>query len=95
MVASLLAAAGQARVKGRLAVQLKAALETRVLVEQAKGALMVRQDIDEATVFEWFRLSARSSSRTVPAVAEELLAGRWRPCRSWPRRWGGWPGQTG
>jgi AmiR/NasT family two-component response regulator len=38
------------------------ALETRVLIEQAKGGLMVRQDIDEATAFEWFRLSARSSS---------------------------------
>ena len=33
-----------------------------MLIEQAKGGLMVRQDIDEATAFEWFRLSARSSS---------------------------------
>ena len=50
-----------------------------MLIEQAKGALMVHQDIDEATAFEWLRLSARSSSRTVNAVAREILAGRWPP----------------
>jgi hypothetical protein len=50
-----------------------------VLIEQAKGALMVHHDIDEATAFEWLRLSARSSSRTVQAVAREILAGRWPP----------------
>ena len=79
VVASLLAAAAQAQVKGRLAAQLQVALETRVLIEQAKGALMVRQDIDEATAFEWLRLSARASSRTVTVVAQEILAGRWPP----------------
>jgi hypothetical protein len=40
---------------------------------------MVHQDIDEATAFEWLRLSARSSSRTVQAVAQDVLAGRWPP----------------
>jgi signal transduction protein with GAF and PtsI domain len=79
VVASLLASAAQAQVKGRLAEQLQVALESRVLIEQAKGALMVRQDIDEATAFEWLRLTARSSSRTVTAVAEEILAGHWPP----------------
>ena len=79
VVASLLGSAAQAQVKGRLAEQLQVALTTRVLIEQAKGALMVHQDIDEATAFEWLRLSARSSSRTVNAVAQELLAGRWPP----------------
>jgi signal transduction protein with GAF and PtsI domain len=79
VVASLLASAAQAQVKGRLAEQLQAAMTSRVLIEQAKGALMVRQDIDEATAFEWLRLSARSSSRTVNAVAREILAGRWPP----------------
>jgi hypothetical protein len=79
VVASLLAAAAQAQVKGRLAAQLQVALETRVLIEQAKGALMARQEIDEATAFEWLRLSARSSSRTVTVVAQEILAGHWPP----------------
>ena len=78
VVASLLAAAAQAQLKGRLAAQLQVALETRVLIEQAKGALMVRET-DEATAFEWLRLSARSSGRTVTVVAEEILAGRWPP----------------
>jgi GAF domain-containing protein len=79
VVASLLAAAAQAEVKGRLAAQLQVALETRVLIEQAKGALMVHQQIDEATAFEWLRLSARSSRRTVAEVAKEILAGHWPP----------------
>jgi ANTAR domain len=79
VIASLLGSAAQAQVKGRLAEQLQVALTTRVLIEQAKGALMVHQDIDEATAFEWLRLSARSSSRTVNAVAQEILAGRWPP----------------
>jgi transcriptional regulator with GAF, ATPase, and Fis domain len=79
VVASLLASAAQAEVKGRLAEQLQVALSTRVLIEQAKGALMVHHDIDEATAFEWLRLSARSSSRTVNVVAQEILAGRWPP----------------
>jgi signal transduction protein with GAF and PtsI domain len=79
VVASLLGSAAQAEVKGRLAEQLQVALTTRVLIEQAKGALMVHQDIDEATAFEWLRLSARSTSRTVQAVAQDILAGRWPP----------------
>jgi GAF domain-containing protein len=79
VVASLLGSAAQAEVKGRLAEQLQVALRTRVLIEQAKGALMVHQDIDEATAFEWLRLSARSTSRTVNAVAQDILAGRWPP----------------
>ena len=77
VVASLLGSAALAQTRGRLAEQLQVALTTRVLIEQAKGALMVHHDIDEATAFEWLRLSARSSSRTVNAVALELLAGRW------------------
>jgi len=93
VVASVLTAAAQAQVKVRLATQLQVALETPVLIEQAKGTLIVRQEIDEATAFHWLRLSARSSSRTVTVVAQEILAGRWPPCRSWPRRWGGWPGR--
>ena len=40
VVASLLAAAVTAQVKGRLADQLQAALEHRWLIEQAKGMLM-------------------------------------------------------
>jgi hypothetical protein len=79
LAASLLAAAAQADVKGRLAEQLQVALKTRVLIEQAKGALMARHDLDEATAFEWLRLSARSSARTVSAVAEEIMAGHWPP----------------
>ena len=79
MVASLLGSAARAEVKGQLAEQLQVALRTRVLIEQAKGALMVHQDIDEATAFEWLRLGARSTSRTVNAVAQDILAGRWPP----------------
>src|SRR4029450_5131749 len=62
---SLLGSAAQAQVKGRLAEQLQVALTTRVLIEQAKGALMVHQDIDEATAFEWLRVTRPSSTPTL------------------------------
>jgi GAF domain-containing protein len=43
VVASLLAAAASAELKGALAEQLQTALDARVLVEQADGALMERE----------------------------------------------------
>jgi len=75
-VASLLAAAVTAKVKGRLADQLQAALEHRWLIEQAKGMVMGREGLDAQAAFERLRQSARSSSRRLVDVASEVTAGK-------------------
>src|SRR5215203_5652800 len=55
LVASLLSAAVTAQIKGRLADQLQAALEHRWLIEQAKGVVMGREQVDAQTAFERLR----------------------------------------
>jgi hypothetical protein len=75
VVANLLGHAVAAYTQGRLARQLQVALEHRVVIEQAKGALMARELLDAATAFERLRSVARSGQRTVAEVAREVLAG--------------------
>ena len=76
LVASLLSAAVTAQVKGRLADQLQAALEHRWLIEQAKGVLMGREDLDAQAAFERLRGAARSSSRRLADVARDVTGGQ-------------------
>jgi GAF domain-containing protein len=76
LVASLLSAAVTAQIKGRLADQLEAALEHRWLIEQAKGVLMGREDLDAQAAFERLRGAARSSTRRLADVARDVTAGR-------------------
>jgi hypothetical protein len=75
VVANLLGQAVAAYTQGRLARQLQVALEHRVVIEQAKGALMERDLVDAATAFERLRSVARSRRRAVGEVAREVLAG--------------------
>ena len=75
VVANLLGHAVAAYTQGRLARQLQVALEHRVVIEQAKGALMEREGVDAATAFERLRSVARSRRRAVAEVAREVLAG--------------------
>jgi GAF domain-containing protein len=75
LVASLLSAAVTAQVNGRLADQLQAALEHRWLIEQAKGVLMGREDLDAQSAFERLRGAARSSTRRLADVARDVTAG--------------------
>jgi GAF domain-containing protein len=76
LVASLLSAAVTAEVKGRLADQLKAALEHRWLIEQAKGVVMGREHVDAQAAFERLRGAARSSTRRLADVARDVTAGQ-------------------
>jgi hypothetical protein len=84
VVASLLAAAVTAQVKGRLANQLQAALEHRWLIEQAKGMLMGRERLNAQAAFERLRGAARSSSRRVADVARDVTAGKPLPLAERP-----------
>jgi hypothetical protein len=75
VVANLLGHAVAAYTQGRLARQLQVALEQRVVIEQAKGALMAHELLDAATAFERLRSVARTGRRTVAEVARDVLAG--------------------
>jgi GAF domain-containing protein len=75
LVASLLSAAVTAQVTGRLADQLQAALEHRWLIEQAKGVLMGREQLDAQAAFERLRRAARSSTRRLADVARDVTDG--------------------
>jgi GAF domain-containing protein len=75
LVATLLSQAAAAQVKGRLAEQLRVALEHRSRIERAKGMLMVQAGIDDAAAFERLRSAARSSRRPLIEVVDEVLGG--------------------
>jgi hypothetical protein len=75
LVASVLAAAVAARVKGRLADQLHGALEHRSLLERAVQVLVRREGMDAQAASEWLRTAARSSGCEVAQVAGDVLGG--------------------
>ena len=60
VVASLLSAAAKAQLRGALADQLQTALDSRGLIERAKGALMERERLDDQEAFTHLRRAARS-----------------------------------
>jgi AmiR/NasT family two-component response regulator len=65
--------AAKAQLKGALAGQLQTALESRGLIERAKGALMER--LDEQEAFTHLRRAARSLGRKLTDVAREVADG--------------------
>jgi GAF domain-containing protein len=92
VVASLLSAAANAQLKGALAEQLQTALDSRGLIERAKGALMERERLDDQEAFTHLRRAARSSGRKLSEVAREvafgqpLPRGRTRPAKAKPEQ---------
>ena len=64
----------QSEQRGELAAQLQRALDARVVIEQAKGALVAREGLSEREAFERLRRQARSQRRRVVEVAEEVMA---------------------
>ena len=61
LVATLLGTAAKAQHSGRLAEQLQVALDTRLLIEQAKGTLEKRERLDDQQAFVDLRRAASSS----------------------------------
>jgi response regulator NasT len=53
---------------------LEEALQTRKLIERAKGVLMARHGLSEAEAFARLQRTSRDSRRPMKAVAEEILA---------------------
>ena len=64
----------QSEQRGELATQLQRALDARVVIEQAKGAMVARDGVSPGQAFERMRRQARSQRRRVVEVAEEVMA---------------------
>jgi AmiR/NasT family two-component response regulator len=58
-----------------VAEQLQGALQTRVVVEQAKGVLAERTGVDMDEAFARLRGYARSHQRLLADVAEDVVTG--------------------
>jgi AmiR/NasT family two-component response regulator len=58
---------------------LRTALASRIVVEQAKGVLIERLDLPPEAAFELLRSAARRSRRKVHTIAAEILASRTSP----------------
>jgi len=63
----------------RVNEQLQQALESRIVIEQAKGRLAGERGIDVDDAFEVIRGHARSHNETVRSVAERIVAGELDP----------------
>ena len=63
----------QSEQRGELASQLQRALDARVVIEQAKGALVAQEGLSEREAFERLRRQARSQRRRVVEVAAEIM----------------------
>jgi hypothetical protein len=68
-VATLLGTAAKAERSGRLAGQLQVALDSRILIEQAKCALVDGEQLDDRQAFIELRRAARSSRWEPPEGA--------------------------
>ena len=55
--------------------QLNRALNSRVVIEQAKGVLAEREDLDVQQAFEWLRRHARNHNLRLADLAGDVIAG--------------------
>jgi GAF domain-containing protein len=71
--ALLIASMMQNQQHSELATQLQGALDSRQIIEQAKGVLVGRHGISPRTAFEQLRAQARSERRKVAALCAEVV----------------------
>jgi hypothetical protein len=69
LVATLLGTAATVQATGRLADQLQVALDARRLIDQARGALVERERLDDQQAFIDLRQAAKSSRHAPPELA--------------------------
>jgi GAF domain-containing protein len=73
LVALLILNAMQARERGRVAAELQVALDSRVVIEQAKGVLVGRHGLTTRQAFERLRRQARDQRRPLSEVARAVV----------------------
>jgi transcriptional regulator with GAF, ATPase, and Fis domain len=73
VVALLVLNAMEARERGRLAGELQVALDSRVVIEQAKGVLVGRHGLTTRQAFERLRRQARDQRRPLTEVARSVV----------------------
>jgi GAF domain-containing protein len=73
LAAMLVLNAIEATERGRLAGELRAALDSRVVIEQAKGVLVGRHGLTTRQAFERLRQQARDQRRPLAEVAAEVV----------------------
>jgi GAF domain-containing protein len=73
LAALLIASTMQSQQQSELAVQLQGALNTRAVIEQAKGILMGQQGLSARAAYEQLRAQARAERRKLAAVSADLV----------------------
>jgi GAF domain-containing protein len=74
LAALLILNAMEARDRGRLAGELQGALDSRVVIEQAKGVLIGRHGLTTRQAFERLRRQARDQRRPLSEVARAVVS---------------------
>jgi GAF domain-containing protein len=74
LVALLVLNAMEATERGRLAAELQVALDSRVVIEQAKGVLVGRHGLTTRQAFERLRRQARDQRRPLSEVARAVVS---------------------
>ena len=86
-VATIAILSHQAATDARLVnEQLNRALNSRVIIEQAKGMLAERADLDVDQAFVWLRSQARRNNLRLVDVAQDFIQGRIRAIEPPPSR---------
>ena len=73
LAALLIASMMQSEQQSELATQLQGALNSRKVIEQAKGVLMGQQGVSARTAYERLRAQARTERRKLTAVCAEVV----------------------
>jgi GAF domain-containing protein len=79
LAAMMILNAMEASERGRVAVELQVALDSRIAIEQAKGVLVGRHGISPRQAFERLRGLARDQRRPLTEVAKEVVGAAQRP----------------
>ena len=86
LAALFIASMMQGEQQSELAAQLQGALNSRQVIEQAKGVLMGQQGISARAAYEQLRAQARSERRKLVAVCAEVVANAKHPAGDLPPR---------
>jgi len=79
LAALLIASMMQGQQQSELATQLQGALDSRQIIEQAKGVLVGRHGITPRAAFEQLRAQARSERRKLAVLCAEVVQSATRP----------------